>query len=96
MCDFKKDCLEGDDEELCNNYISGILTKNTDRTIPPVIIHLDGQGGFTDDIIQLNQISKELADEKEEIKNSRNEYDSVRYKHSKHKGMFTSCPESHF
>ena len=46
VCNFKKDCLDGSDEELCDNYVSNFLNKNIARKPPPVIINFDGLGDF--------------------------------------------------
>ena len=98
MCDFQKDCLSGDDEKLCDNYFSSILTKDTVRKRPPVIIHFDGRGDFIDTSINQDDIPEEVVVDLVEDQNTTKRHGALNYRqsNSKPERIAKSCPETHF
>ena len=46
MCDFVLDCLDGSEEEFCDNHQQTVEVRSYRRQ-PPVIIEMDGRGSFT-------------------------------------------------
>ena len=47
VCDFVVDCLDGSEEEYCENHRQ-LFSKRPYRRQPPVIIEMDGRGSFNE------------------------------------------------
>ena len=51
VCDFVVDCLDGSEEEYCENH-KQLFSKRPYRHQPPVIIEMDGRGSFKEMAIE--------------------------------------------